>query len=85
MRPFAISPYLLKEYRNRWFIIYYDYERNGICNYALDRIVFIEPYVDKPFVENTFFDPEHYFDNIVGVTKDLKSQAQMAKLKVDAN
>ena len=84
-RPFAISPYLLKEYRNRWFIICYDYERNGICNYALDRIVSIEPYEDKPFVENTFFDPEHYFDNIVGVTKDLKSQAQTVKLKVDAN
>jgi predicted DNA-binding transcriptional regulator YafY len=51
----------------------------------LDRIVSIEPYEDKPFVENTFFDPEHYFDNIVGVTKDLKSQAQTVKLKVDAN
>jgi predicted DNA-binding transcriptional regulator YafY len=84
-RPFAISPYLLKEYRNRWFVICYDYVRNGICNYALDRIVSIEPYEDKPFVGNTFFDPEHYFDNIVGVTKDLNSQAQTVKLKVDTN
>ena len=83
-RPFAISPYLLKEYRNRWFVICYDYVRKGICTYALDRIVSIEPCPDKEFVENTFFDPEHYFDDIIGVTKDLKSQTQTVVLKVDA-
>lgn len=82
-RPFAISPYLLKEYRNRWFIICYDYWRNDICNYALDRIVSIEPCTDKDYQENIFFDPEHYFDNVIGVTKDLNSEAQKVKLRVD--
>lgn len=84
-KPFAISPYLLKEYRNRWFIICYDFFRKDICNYALDRIESIEPCPDKVFVENTFFDPEHYFDDVIGVTKDLRSEVQMVRLRVDAD
>ena len=47
----------------------------GICNYALDRIVSIEPFEDKSFVENTFFDPEHYFDNIIAVTSRLRNHS----------
>lgn len=84
-RPYAISPYLLKEYRNRWFIICYDYFRNDICTYALDRIKSIEPCSDKDFVTNTFFDPEHYFDDVIGVTKDLNNKAQTVKLKIDSD
>lgn len=84
-RPCAISPYLLKEYRNRWFVICYDYVRNDICTYALDRIESIEPCSDKDFVTNTFFDPEHYFDDVIGVTKDLNNKAQTVKLKIDSD
>ena len=84
-RPFTISPYLLKEYRNRWFIVCYDYVRKDICNYALDRIESIEPCTDKAYIENSFFDPEHYFDDVIGVTRDLKSEPQTVKLKVDAD
>jgi len=84
-KPFVISPYMLKEYRNRWFIICYDHFRKDVSTYALDRIVSIEPCTDKAFVENKFFDPEHYFDDVIGVTKDLHTKAQTVKLRVDAD
>ena len=84
-RPFSISPYLLKEYRNRWFIVCYDHFRKDICNYALDRIESIETSKDLTYVENTFFDPEHYFDDVIGVTRELKSRPQIVKLKLDAD
>lgn len=84
-RPFIVAPYLLKEFRNRWFVVCYDYKGNDICNYALDRIVSIEECKTHTFKENTFFDPEHYFDDIIGVTKDLKSKPQMVRLRVDSD
>lgn len=84
-RPFTISPYLLKEYRNRWFIVCYDHFRKDICNYALDRIESIETSKDLTYMENTFFDPEHYFDDVIGVTRELKSRPQIVKLKLDAD
>ena len=37
------------------------------------------------YVENTFFDPEHYFDDVIGVTRELKSKPQIVKLKLDAD
>ena len=84
-RNFNIAPYLLKEYRNRWFVVCYNYKGNDICNYALDRIISIEECKTIPFKENTFFDPEHYFDDVVGVTKDLKSKSQIVKLRIDSD
>lgn len=30
-------------------------------------------------------DPEHYFDNVIGVTKDLHSEPQTVKLKIDSD
>lgn len=84
-RNFTIAPYLLKEYRNRWFVVCYDYRGGDICNYALDRIVSIEECRTHAFKENTFFDPEHYFDDVVGVTKDLKSKSQIVRLRVDSD
>ena len=84
-RPFIVAPYLLKEFRNRWFVVCYDYKGHDICNYALDRIVSIEECKTHTFKENTFFDPEHYFDDIIGVTKDLNSKPQMIRLRVDSD
>ena len=34
----VISPYLIKEYNNRWFLIGWDHRYNGITNLGLDRV-----------------------------------------------
>ena len=60
-------PYLLKEFRNRWFVFGSNVESDRIYHLPLDRIVSIEP-VDIQYRENPKFDSEHFFDNVIGVT-----------------
>ncbi len=65
-------PYLLKEFRNRWFVVGSANDAKKVFNLALDRIVSIEP-VDVKYVESPKFDPEHFFDNVIGVSTSIKS------------
>jgi len=62
-----VHPYLLKEYSNRWYLLGYNETLNYISHYALDRIKGIKKSV-KEYVNNTFIDPETYFNDIVGVS-----------------
>ena len=47
---FVLYPYLLKEYRNRWFV--FGRRKNQLVNLALDRIQEIQVVEDGRFVEN---------------------------------
>lgn len=76
-------PYLLKEYRNRWFVFGAKADNMMIYNLALDRIVWIEA-VDIPYREKPEFDSEHFFDNIIGVSKSLKSAPRKIKFWANA-
>ncbi len=67
--PIYLSPYLLKEYRNRWFVFGKRKNMAQIYPLALDRIQKVHILPEHPYIENTFFDPETYFDDIIGVTK----------------
>ena len=42
LREYSISPYILKEYHNRWHIYGYEHKKEKIYNLALDRILAIE-------------------------------------------
>ena len=70
---YILFPYLLKEFRNRWFIYGSRAEDMQLYNLALDRIITIEP-IDIPFQENPNFDSEHFFDDIIGVSKDINDK-----------
>ena len=63
------SPYLLKEYRNRWFILGKNKQQVGINLLALDRIIAISespsPFVDADFEVSSFF------EDVIGVTKNV--------------
>jgi len=66
---FCFSGYLLKEYRNRWFILGLKHERNAkIMNLALDRIQTIEEH-DEGYRENKSLNLPTYYDDCIGVTK----------------
>ena len=39
----------------------------------------------EPFIKNTFFDPNTFFDDLVGVTKNSGSKAEKVGFKVAAN
>jgi predicted DNA-binding transcriptional regulator YafY len=61
-----IHPYLLKEYRNRWYLIgFHDYFRE-IRIYGLDRIVSIEEKPEMIYRESDF-SSEQYFRNTIGI------------------
>lgn len=79
-----ISPYLLKEYNNRWFLLGHMKKYQTIQILALDRILKIEKDPDGEYVPNTFFDPITYLDEMVGVTRDLSSEKEVVTLWVDA-
>lgn len=66
----VFSPYILKEYRNRWFVFGEGTQHSYVANLALDRIQFVEPApAGTVFKEDPAFNPETYFRNLIGVTK----------------
>jgi predicted DNA-binding transcriptional regulator YafY len=66
---FCFSGYLLKEYRNRWFLLGRSHQRNApLLNLALDRIQSIEMHTDN-YRENKDIDLATYYNDTIGVTK----------------
>ncbi|MCG8701825.1 MAG: WYL domain-containing protein, partial [Bacteroidales bacterium] len=61
-------PYLLKEYRNRWFVLGRKGKDQPILNLALDRIHSIGINSQLAYIEDKNFHPEEYYKNLVGVT-----------------
>lgn len=77
-----LSPYLLKEYRNRWFL--FGSKKGDWCllTLALDRIKEIGELPDHQYRENKEVDFNTYFDNIIGVTK-MGYRPQTIRLLLD--
>ena len=68
---FIFSPYVLKEFRNRWFVFGRKAGKTGVLNLALDRIQSIDQAPkDAEFTPIGKFNPETYFNDLIGVTKD---------------
>lgn len=64
----TFHPYYLREYRNRWFVFGRHDTENTIYTLALDRIKALRP-SQQPFQLNDIFDPETFFQDLVGVTR----------------
>lgn len=81
----VVYPYLLKEYRNRWFLICEkSTNRSPQVNiFALDRIHLVEIDKTHPFKKCVDFDPEHFFDDTIGVTKSISDKVRRVVIKVD--
>jgi predicted DNA-binding transcriptional regulator YafY len=62
-----VVPLLLKEYRNRWYLISFDLEKKDVMTYALERmenVLILEEKGQKPLN----FDPDLFFKHAVGIT-----------------
>ena len=82
---FVFSPYVLKEFRNRWFVFGRKADKPNVMNLALDRIQAIEPAPeDAEFVPMGKFNPDTGFENMIGVTKDRSMKAQTVRFRADA-
>lgn len=62
-----VLPLLLKEYRNRWYLICYSLGKQKIITFGLDRmsdLLVSEEY----FFDDIKFDPDIYFKHSIGIT-----------------
>lgn len=78
-------PYLLKEYRNRWFVFGLVKKGRVLRNLALDRIHRLTVATDERYIENSLFNPSTFFDDLVGVTKGLNSKAEKVRFRANKN
>jgi predicted DNA-binding transcriptional regulator YafY len=77
-----VVPLLLKEYRNRWYLISFDQDKNAIITYALDRLnalVISEETAPKP----QDFNPDTYFKYAVGIS--TSNNESPVKIELEAN
>lgn len=76
-------PYLLKEYRNRWFLIAKPKKSKALLTMALDRMIEFQELTKEKFVEYNGVDFDRYFDDLLGVTKSQNDRAHKVILKVN--
>jgi predicted DNA-binding transcriptional regulator YafY len=82
IRDYVVHPYLLKEYRNRWFLLGRNSSSNKILTLGLDRIKKIKPATQK-FIANNLFDPDTFFAKVIGVSIDYNADPVDIILKVN--
>ncbi|MEN9399468.1 MAG: hypothetical protein RL632_569 [Bacteroidota bacterium] len=68
----SVSPLLLKEYRNRWYLISFDQEKKDIITYGLDRMRELTLTEEKSTVP-VHFDAATYFRYAYGITANNKT------------
>ena len=76
-------PYLLKEYRNRWFLIARAKKGTYLLTLALDRIVEFQELPNEEFKAYQGIDFDRYFEDVIGVTKSEKDRAQKVILEFE--
>lgn len=79
MQKFIFSPFFLKEFRNRWFVYGWKKGAGMIFNLALDRICEMEAAPGETYRENSSIDPDTFFDNLIGVTKNINDKAHVVR------
>ena len=85
---FCFSPYILKEFRNRWFVFgrRHDSPEPILLNLALDRIETVSPAPKKErYVKDKTFHPQQYFNDIIGVSRWPDDKVEHVVFRVDAS
>ncbi len=72
----ALSPYLLKEYNKRWFVIGYDHKHLQIHTFPFDRILEAETNLLTPFYEHPRFRAAYWYRHLVGVSMPYDAQPE---------
>ena len=85
VRSVVVSPYYLKQYNSRWFLIGKRNDYHRLSNYALDRIVSIEETSTSMGFEPCDVDFEEYFEDVVGVSvSDIPAERVVLKVNEKA-
>jgi predicted DNA-binding transcriptional regulator YafY len=76
-----VLPLLLKEYRNRWYLICFNPSKEKIMTFGLDRMSELEV-SEEYFLDKFDFNPDHYFKYSIGITAN-ETLPQDIVLKID--
>jgi predicted DNA-binding transcriptional regulator YafY len=83
VKHYTFHPYVLKEYRNRWYVTGWSENRNAISTFALERIVEVIP-VKQRFLPESSFDAVSYFAHSFGISVTNDFQPEVITLKFAA-
>lgn len=76
-----VLPLLLKEYRNRWYLICFAMDKEKVITFGLDRISNLE-LTEENYYTTIDFNPDHYFKNSIGITAN-ESKPVNVVFKID--
>lgn len=83
IKQYRISPYLLKQFNRRWFVLCSSEGLPYVTTLPLDRIQDLEP------SQHTFVpypgpgeEPQEFFEDIIGVTNDMRVPVETVELYV---
>lgn len=79
---FKFHPVLLKEYKNRWFVLGKRRPSNPYLLLALDRIDEVSP-MDIPLMDLEEEKIKNYFEHVVGVSVNPNELPEEVKLQID--
>lgn len=80
-KPRKVLPLLLKEYRNRWYLICFSLDKNKVMTFGLDRLEYLE-LTEENYYRPIDFNPDHYFKNSIGITAN-ESEPDKVVFKID--
>ena len=64
---YDLHPYLVKEYRNRWYVLGFCPRRDGLRIFGLDRILPESLLARDEYFDFPDFDARHYFSQALGI------------------
>lgn len=67
VKEYRFHPYILKEYRNRWYVIGKVEDTVGYRTFSLDRIVSLKD-VNEHFSQDESFNSKEFFEHSIGIT-----------------
>lgn len=78
---YSLNPYLLKEYRARWYLLAFSPERDAVLTFGLDRVLSIKVQKEE-FRRSSKFDSKEFFKHSFGITVSHETKVEKVKLKV---
>ena len=76
-----VEPYFVKVFRQRWYMVAKNTEKDALRIYALDRVLDMRE-TDNGFAFPKDSDPEEYFYNCFGIIRDDNYPSEIVDLKV---
>ncbi len=74
-----VSPYVLKEYRNRWYAVGYSNLKKEVLTFGLDRIKSLSPCKEK-YISARDFNPQDFFKYSLGIIQRHAKQPERVVL-----